>query len=71
MRKVGVESVGVGALKLTGFLREQMMQRNLQFDSLYTVRSLKEVITKFHLKYQIYCLNKQKSLIIYRDLCLI
>ncbi|KAL7600282.1 actin-related protein 8 [Lactuca sativa] len=42
MRKVGVESVGVGALKLTGFLREQMMQRNLQFDSLYTVRSLKE-----------------------------
>lgn len=42
MRKVGVESVGIGALKLTGFLREQMLHRNLQFDSLYTVRSLKE-----------------------------
>lgn len=43
MRKVGVETVGVGALKLTGYLREQMQQRNLHFDSLYTVRSLKEV----------------------------
>ncbi|KAG5550899.1 hypothetical protein RHGRI_009365 [Rhododendron griersonianum] len=45
MRKVGVEVVGMGALKLTGFLRELMQQKNMHFDSLYTVRSLKEVPT--------------------------
>ena len=43
MRAVGVEVMGVGALKLTGFLREQMQQNNLNFESLYTVRTLKEV----------------------------
>ncbi|MQL79853.1 hypothetical protein Taro_012287 [Colocasia esculenta] len=42
MREVGVEVVGLGALKLTGFLREQMQQRSLNFESLYTVRTLKE-----------------------------
>ncbi|KAJ6422936.1 hypothetical protein OIU84_023967 [Salix udensis] len=42
MRAVGVEVMGVGALKLTGFLREQMQQNNLNFESLYTVRTLKE-----------------------------
>ncbi|KAK7262724.1 hypothetical protein RJT34_30304 [Clitoria ternatea] len=42
MRKVGVEVVGLGALKLTGFLGEQMQQNNISFDSLYTVRTLKE-----------------------------
>lgn len=42
MRKVGVEVVGLGALKLTGFLREKMQQNNLYFESLYTVRTLKE-----------------------------
>ena len=41
--QVGVEVMGVGALKLTGYLREQMHQRNLNFSSLYTVRTLKEV----------------------------
>lgn len=45
MHKVGVDAVGVGALKLTGYLREQMQQRNLHFSSLYTVRTLKEVTT--------------------------
>lgn len=44
MRKVGVEVVGLGALKLTGFLREQMQQNNIHFESLYTVRTLKEVL---------------------------
>jgi hypothetical protein len=44
MRKVGVEVVGLGALKLTGFLREKMQQNNLYFESLYTVRTLKEVL---------------------------
>ena len=44
MRKVGIEVVGMGALKLTGFLREQMQQQNISFESLYTVRELKEVI---------------------------
>ncbi|KAL5190648.1 Actin-related protein 8 [Glycine soja] len=42
MRKVGVEVVGLGALKLTGFLREKMQLNNLSFQSLYTVRTLKE-----------------------------
>lgn len=42
MRKVGVEVVGLGALKLTGFLKEKMQQKNLNFESLYTVRTLKE-----------------------------
>ncbi|RVW25202.1 Actin-related protein 8 [Vitis vinifera] len=42
MRKVGVEVVGMGGLKLTGFLRERMQQQNMNFESLYTVRSLKE-----------------------------
>ena len=43
MRKVGVEVIGLGALKLTGFLRELMQQNNISFESLYTVRTLKEV----------------------------
>ena len=43
MREVGVEIVGQGALKLTGFLRELMQQRNISFESLYTVRTIKEV----------------------------
>ncbi|XP_022734769.1 actin-related protein 8 isoform X2 [Durio zibethinus] len=42
MHHVGVEVVGMGALKLTGFLRELMQQNNINFESLYTVRTLKE-----------------------------
>lgn len=42
MRKVGVEVVGLGALKLTGHLRELMQQNNIRFESMYTVRALKE-----------------------------
>ncbi|KAI3427763.1 F-box domain-containing protein, partial [Psidium guajava] len=42
MHKVGVEVTGIGALKLTGFLRELMQQKNMSFGSLYTVRTLKE-----------------------------
>ncbi|KAM7269447.1 hypothetical protein ACFE04_024944 [Oxalis oulophora] len=41
-RKVGVEVMGIGALKLTGFLREAMQRNNINFGSLYTVRTLKE-----------------------------
>lgn len=44
MHNVGVETIGVGALKLTSFLKEQMQQKNIYFGSLYTVRTLKEVI---------------------------
>ncbi|CAI9088113.1 OLC1v1022358C1 [Oldenlandia corymbosa var. corymbosa] len=51
MHKVGVEVIGLGALKLTGFLREKMQQRNLNFDSLYTVRSLKENLCYVALDY--------------------
>ncbi|PHT43948.1 Actin-related protein 8 [Capsicum baccatum] len=43
MHQVGVEVVGIGALKLTGFLKEQMQQKNIYFGSLYTVRALKEI----------------------------
>ena len=43
MREVGIEVIGLGALKLTGFLKEQMQQKNMNFQSLYTVRTLKEV----------------------------
>ncbi|XP_062088336.1 actin-related protein 8-like [Humulus lupulus] len=42
MRKVGVEVVGLGALKITGFLKDLMQQNNISFESLYTVRTLKE-----------------------------
>ena len=47
MRKVGVEVVGLGAIKLTGFLRELMERNNMNFESLYTVRTLKEVLVFF------------------------
>ncbi|XP_021745008.1 actin-related protein 8-like isoform X2 [Chenopodium quinoa] len=52
MRKVGVEVVGMGALKLTGFLREQMQQQNIYFESLYTVRELKENLCYVALDYE-------------------
>ncbi|XP_057531193.1 actin-related protein 8 [Amaranthus tricolor] len=51
MRKVGIEVVGMGALKLTGFLREQMQQQNISFESLYTVRELKENLCYVALDY--------------------
>lgn len=43
MYEIGVETVGQGALKLTGFLKELMHQRNITCESLYTVRTIKEV----------------------------
>ncbi|KAK7386612.1 hypothetical protein VNO78_26946 [Psophocarpus tetragonolobus] len=52
MRKVGVEVVGLGALKLTGFLREQMQHNNISFESLYTVRTLKEKLCYVALDYE-------------------
>ncbi|KAF7831218.1 Actin-related protein 8 [Senna tora] len=52
MRKVGVEVVGVGALKLTGFLRELMQLYNMNFESLYTVRTLKEKLCYVALDYE-------------------
>ncbi|KAL6651588.1 hypothetical protein ACP70R_010513 [Stipagrostis hirtigluma subsp. patula] len=42
MHEIGVETVGQGALKLTGFLKELMQRRNISCESLYTVRTLKE-----------------------------
>ncbi|XP_021905838.1 actin-related protein 8 isoform X3 [Carica papaya] len=42
MRKAGVEVIGLGAMKLTGFLRDLMQQHNINLESLYTVRTLKE-----------------------------
>lgn len=52
MHGVGVEILGMGALKLTGFLREKMQQRNMIFDSLYTVRTLKENLCYVALDYE-------------------
>ncbi|XP_015967852.1 actin-related protein 8 [Arachis duranensis] len=52
MRSVGVEVVGLGALKLTGFLREKMQLNNLNFQSLYTVRTLKEKLCYVALVFQ-------------------
>ncbi|GER52729.1 actin-related family protein [Striga asiatica] len=52
MHKVGVEVVGMGALKLTGFLRDRLQQNNIQFDSLYTVRTLKENLCYVALDYE-------------------
>lgn len=43
MYEIGVETVGQGALKLTGFLKELMQRRNISCESLYTVRTIKEV----------------------------
>lgn len=43
MHEVGVEVVGLGAFKLTGYLRELLQRRNIHFESLYTVRTIKEV----------------------------
>ncbi|KAG9448848.1 hypothetical protein H6P81_008813 [Aristolochia fimbriata] len=52
MRSVGVETIGQGALRLTGYLREQMQQRGINFESLYTVRSLKENLCYVALDYE-------------------
>ncbi|XP_024959506.1 actin-related protein 8-like isoform X1 [Cynara cardunculus var. scolymus] len=52
MHKVGVVTVGVGAVKLTEYLREQLRQRNLHISSLYTVRSLKENLCYVSLDYE-------------------
>ncbi|CAN1857718.1 Actin-related protein 8 [Linum perenne] len=42
MHSIGVEVIGIGALKVTGFLKEQMQQNNINCESLYTIRTLKE-----------------------------
>ncbi|KAL0734867.1 hypothetical protein Bca4012_011077 [Brassica carinata] len=52
MRQVGVEVIGFGALKLTGFLKEKMQENNITFHSLYTVRTLKENLCYVALDYE-------------------
>ncbi|CAI9289739.1 unnamed protein product [Lactuca saligna] len=44
VHKVGVVSIGVGGLKLTKYLKEQLRLRDLHVSSLYTIRSLKEAV---------------------------
>ncbi|KAM1413928.1 hypothetical protein ACFX2I_005767 [Malus domestica] len=43
--------MGLGALKLIGFLRELLQQNNINFDSLYTVRTVKEPSVRDGLSY--------------------
>uniref|UniRef100_A0A0D3EBN0 Uncharacterized protein n=1 Tax=Brassica oleracea var. oleracea TaxID=109376 RepID=A0A0D3EBN0_BRAOL len=52
MRQVGVEVIGFGAFKLTGFLKEKMQENNTTFQSLYTVRTLKENLYYVALDYE-------------------
>ncbi|XP_076926834.1 actin-related protein 8-like [Bidens hawaiensis] len=52
MYKVGVKVVPAGALKLVGYLKEQMLQRNQNFSSVYTVRALKENLCYVAIDYQ-------------------
>ncbi|KAG7534417.1 Actin family [Arabidopsis thaliana x Arabidopsis arenosa] len=52
MRQVGVEVISFGALKLTGFLKEKMQENNISFQSLYTVRTLKEKLCYVALDYK-------------------
>ncbi|GAA0150696.1 actin and actin related protein [Lithospermum erythrorhizon] len=52
MHMVGVEVVGIGALKVTGFLKDQMAKKNIPFQSLYTVRTLKENLCYVALDYE-------------------
>ncbi|CAF2137562.1 unnamed protein product [Brassica rapa subsp. narinosa] len=52
MRQIGVEIIGFGALKLTGFLKEKMQENNITFQSLYTVRTLKENLCYVALDYK-------------------
>ncbi|XP_014509966.1 actin-related protein 8 isoform X3 [Vigna radiata var. radiata] len=61
MRKVGVEVVGLGALKLTGFLRKQMQENNISFESLYTVRTLKEKLCYVAADYEAELLKDTKA----------
>jgi hypothetical protein len=59
MYEIGIEIVGQSALKLTGFLKELMLRRNISCQSLYTVRTIKEVnsiyatIIEFACKYHL------------------
>ncbi|XP_073127392.1 actin-related protein 8 isoform X2 [Henckelia pumila] len=53
MHEVGVEVIGIGALKLTGFLRDQMQQNNINFNSIYTVRALKENLCYVAFDYEV------------------
>jgi hypothetical protein len=59
MYEIGIEIVGQSALKLTGFLKELMLRRNISCQSLYTVRTIKEVnsiyatIIEFTCKYHL------------------
>jgi actin-related protein 8, plant len=43
MYKNCVETVGLDALKLTGFFKTLMQRRNISCESLYTIRAIKEV----------------------------
>ncbi|XP_020168079.1 actin-related protein 8 [Aegilops tauschii subsp. strangulata] len=62
MREIGIETVGQGALKLTGFLKELLQRRNISFESLYTVRTIKEKICYVAADYEAeLCKNTQAS----------
>ncbi|KAJ3678368.1 hypothetical protein LUZ60_002171 [Juncus effusus] len=53
MRDIGIETVGQGALKLTGFLKELMQRQGITYESLYTVRTIKEKLCYVAMDYDL------------------
>ncbi|XP_057812742.1 actin-related protein 8 isoform X5 [Cryptomeria japonica] len=67
MRNVGVELVGQGALRITGFLSELMHGSGIEFGSMYTVKVLKENLCYVAEDYHAELLKNTKSSHLVKD----